>query len=308
MSDEEMELLPGISLQQAVPVKQTETGSVSVVSEEQTLRKISVEQKSELLVHLKKIIQSANEVHGIFQKVNTKVQNDTAASVDGISLLQVRNHCLVEYLESLASYGATRCRGGELKDPIDKLVTNRCIIEKIKPLEKQLQYQINKYAEIEKGNTQNYRANPDSMLQSGEQAQQAEGMVSATYQAPKVSSTLYPKAESDQKKEAKYARSIRARTKGDALMDEVAADITEDPLEAGRKANASRELREFMKRQKEIEEFEEEHFVRLQRSKKDKAMMKKIEQMQGSLEGILDYGHIQTDAQREARRSQSKKK
>lgn len=307
MSDEEMELMPGISLQNAEAEKPSESKRVELINQEQTLKKISIEQKSELLVHLKKIITSANEVHGIFEKIQAKVENDTAASVDGISLLQVRNHCLIEYLENLAGYGVEKCKGNDPSERIQGLVQNRCVIEKIKPLEKQLQYQINKYAELEKGTGQTFRANPDAMLQTGEQTQHSDGLVSATYTAPKVSSTLYPKAESDQRKEAKYARSIKARTKGDALMDEVAADITDDPLEAGRKANANRELREFMKRQKEIEEFEEEHFVRLQRSKKDKAMMKKIEQMQGSLEGILDYGHIQSDAQRESRRNQKKK-
>ena len=318
--DEDLVLLPGVKFNEQELEKADNKDQIQVqqknVSDETTLRKIALDQRNELLIHLRKVKQSAEEVHGIFERVHNKVKEDTSLSCDGFDLLQVRNYCLCSYLESLAGYGVMRCSGSEQKE-VDESITglsnNRCVVEKIKPLEKQMQYKMQKLDGILKGeDSVSFRANPDAMLgkvkaDEEETGENGEKMVSAQYQAPKVSSTLYPKAESDAKKEAKYARSIRARTKADALMDEVAADMTEDPLEAGRKAQANREVREFMKRQKEIENFEEEHFVRIQRSKKDKAMMKKLEQMQGSLDSILDYGHIQSDQQRERRKQEMKK-
>ena len=315
--DDDMVLMPGVKfneeeLRGAKESKQEIFVPQQNVYDESTLKMLFLDQRNELLNHLRQIKQSAEDVHGIFEKVYAKVEEDTQLSTDGFDLLQVRNHCLCEYLEDLALYAERRCNGApleEVEDSITGLANNRCVVDKIKPLEKQLQYKMQKLEELEKGEGQIFRANPDAMLKAPEEGAEGEDgqMVSAEYQAPKFAAALYPKAESDARKEAKYARSIRARTKADALMDEVAADITEDPLEFGRKQHANREMKEFMKKQQEIEKYEEEHFVRIQRSKKDKAMMKKLEQMQGSLEGILDYGHIQSDAQREKRRQEMKK-
>ena len=314
--NEEMVLMPGIKfneeeLKGAKETKEEIFQQPKSIYDESTLRKFALDQRTELLNHLHQIKQSAEDVHGIFEKVYAKVNEDTKLSLDGFEILQVRNHCLCEYLENLALYAELRCNGANLEtieESITGLANNRCVVEKIKPLEKQLQYKMQKLEELEKSNGQISRANPDAMLQAVEQTgEDGEQLVSAEYQAPKFAATLYPKAESDARKEARYAKSIRARTKADALIDEVAADLTEDPLEFGRRQHANREMKEFIKKQKEIEKYEEEHFVRIQRSKKDKAMMKKMEQMQGSLDSILDYGHIQSDAQREKKRQEMKK-
>lgn len=307
--NEDIELFPGVKFTGGTA--KTEVGNEKPQKSAEELanyQRIASEEREELLNHLNKITQSATDVKELFGKVHQKILDDTQLSGDGISLLQVRNHCLAEYLENLAEYCVGRCNGSDVSAPIDALVTNKCVVEKIKPLEKQLQYQITKYAEIEKGESQTLRANPAAMLQAaGEGGDEDEELVSAQYQAPKVAGALYPKAGHDAQKEARYARSTKARSKADALIDELAAEVTDDPLEGGRRANANREVRDFMKRMQEQEAYEEEHFVRIQRSKKDRAMMKKFEQMQTSLDGILDYGHIQSDAQREKRLQEKKR-
>jgi len=288
----DFELFPGVPIEERKYNEEGKEIKQTVVIDH---GKIIRDQKNDLVNHLKKVKQIADEIHALYMKVNDRMGSEISDAADGVSLLQVRNHCLCEYLENLVDFSGARCNGCDVSPSIDALVTNKLVLEKIKPIEKQLHYQLNKYAEMEKGKTTSLRANPSSMLHRDDE-QNPDGLVNAEYQAPKVMSTLYPKADNDAVKEAKHARRIKAKGKEHALLDEVAADITEDPLDAGRKNVSNKSINEFLQREKEIEQFEEEHFVRLTRSKKDKSMMKKIEQLQGSLEGILNYEKIRSDA------------
>ncbi|KAH0788649.1 neuroguidin-like isoform X2 [Histomonas meleagridis] len=289
--DDEIELFSGVTIKDTIKHDVKTTEETQIIPKVDYI-KIAADQKLDLLTHLRSLQAKMDQANEYFDKIYEKIRNNEEGSIDGISLLQVRNHCLLEYLENLAQFMVAKTTGSDITPAVDSLVSNKCVLEKIKPLENQLQYQLQKYKEIEKNQSMALRANPSSMLADQEYGEDEERFVSSQYQPPQVMSSLYPQAHEDQVKEAKYARTMKAHAKQSMLMDEVAAEINDGPQEAGRKAAASKKMKEFLKRMKEIEEIEEETMHRIPKSKKDRQMMKMLEQKQASLDSILDYEKI----------------
>ncbi|OHT11743.1 hypothetical protein TRFO_18722 [Tritrichomonas foetus] len=305
---EEIQLFEGVTIRDE-PEEEEKQQEIHEETDNTDYEAIAQKQKTDYLAHLRSLKRSIEEARATCKIVKTKI-DATESSVDGVSLLQVKNHCFAEYLENIAQLAVSRTCGEPVGGPIDSLVSNRCVLEKIRPLEHQMKYQLQKYSEMEKSSTTaNLRANPASMLKSGRSAnfENDENMVSANYMPPQVMSSLYPQAHEDQVKEAKYARSVKAHSKQSVLMDEVAAQIRDEPLEAGMRASQNRKVNEFLKRMKEIEEIEEETMQRIPRSKKDRQMLKQLEQAQGSLNTILDFGKAPRDKKKKGDKKGDKK-
>lgn len=305
---EDFELFEGVTIKDE-PSEESKKEETSAPTDTVDYESIAVEQRVDYLAHLRKLKRSLDEAQERCQMVLSKIEG-TENSVDGVSLLQVRNHCFAEYLEGLAQLAVARTSGFPVNPAIDTLVSNRCVLEKIKPLENQMKYQLQKYAEIEKNTSLNMRANPSSMMRAINKKNEItnfipedenKNMVEAQYRPPEVMAALYPKEQEDLKKESKYARTIKARTKQSVLMDEVATEIQDTPFEIDNSfgvnshSQQNKKVQDFMKRMKEIEEIEEETMQRIPRSKKDRQMLKQLEQAQGGLKQILDFGKIESD-------------
>lgn len=287
MADEEVEMFQGVFVKDAA-----EEVAADAPKEEEERKvnyaEIATEQRVDLLAHLRALRKQVVETRSFVEKAKEKIVSGTGASNEGVSLLQVRNHCMGDYLLGLAAFSRAKAAGESVQGPVESLVMNRCVLEKTRPLEHKLKYQLDKYADMEKSMETVLRANPAAMVDT-RQTQHSDGLVAAQYQPPQVMSSLYPQAAEDAAKQARFARSTKARTKKSALMEEVAAEVRDEPVEAGRRAAQSRKVREVLKRIKENEELEEEMMQRLPMSKKDRAMMKQIEQMQGSYQSIMEY-------------------
>jgi U3 small nucleolar ribonucleoprotein protein LCP5 len=250
---------------------------------------IAAQQRTDLLAHLRSLKHQLSEVRSFVERAHHKVQTETQDSADGVTLLQVRNHCLLEYLENLAQFGAAKASGRPVAEAVASLVSNRCVLEKTKPLITQMRYQLQKYEEIENRTAVPLlRPNPSSMVDAGNKSH-SDGLVAAQYQPPQIMSVLYPKTADDSEKAANFARTVKARTKQSVLMDEAVAEIRDEPVETGRRVAQARKVKEFLKRVREKAELEEELMQRLPTTKKDRQMMREIERMQGSFDAVLDF-------------------
>lgn len=284
---EEIELFSGVFVNEA-PKQEEEPEQAAPEEKHVDYAEIAAAQRVDLLAHLRSMKKHVDEANAFIEQVISKISTEAANAGDGVSLLQVRNHCLLEYLENLSAFSACKASGQSVKEPVEVLCQNRCVLEKIKPLEHKLRYQLEKYREMEENATASLRANPAAMIEDTP-TQHSDGLVAAQYQAPQISAVAYPNEADDRAKEARFARSTKAHSKKNALMEEVTADIRDDVVDEGRRAAQSRKVRDFMRRMKENEELEEEMMQRMPMSKRDRQMMKQLEQMQGSYQSILDY-------------------
>lgn len=281
-----MEILEGVYFDDTQ--RPAEKESVTAADTKVDFNSIAINQREKLVKLLKEMKEATAAYKQIISKVKPKFNEDSTV-VDGISLLQVRNKLFMRYMCSLSEFVKMKVEGGPLDQTIDDIVTNRTIVDKIRPLEKKLSYQITKYTEMQNQEPQTtLRANPAAMM-TEDHEDSSEEMVSSQYKAPQISSTLYPKASQDLVKEARYAKSVGGQSKQSQLIAEFAEGMMDNPHEEAIQKAFTREAKQFMERQKEIEKYEEEHFTRIPKSKKDKEMMKKLSTMDGSLKSILDY-------------------
>ena len=264
-------------------------------------KEIILKQRMELLNHIRQLKLKVDSAITQVQKAQEKIDKEGETSKDGITLLQIKNHCLAEYLENIALFCSARATGNDPSAAIEALCTNRTVIEKMKPIERQLQVQFAKWNEVEKHaatkgeileNTSNLRPNLAGMLQS-DSSTTSSGMVSANYIPPQIMSTHYPKAKEDALKESRYAKSTKARTHSSVLMDEAAAEYLDTPEEVGRLSAQNRKLLKAYKDEQEIEQWELDNYQRIQRPKKHREMLKELEKARvgGQLDDILKYGH-----------------
>lgn len=305
------ELFSGVAIPEENKPQQSQEASEETVSKETPKVDYTVilnKQRTELLNHIHQLKIKVDTARSLVQKAQVKIEREGESVKDGISLLQIKNHCLAEYIENIAVFCSARATGSDVAPSVQALCTNRTVIEKMKPLEKQLQHQFDKWDEIEKHaatkttsiktDTSNLRPNISRMLfQPTDDKTVSSGMVSANYIAPEIMSAHYPKASEDALKESRYAKSSKARTHRSALLDEAASQYLDTPEELGRLASQNRKYRKAIKEELEMEKYEIENFHRVQRSKKHNELLKQIQSANNGaqLNSILDYGHIASD-------------
>lgn len=119
--------------------------------------------------HLNNMTASISATRGAIKKLSTQLDLDTK---DGISLLSLKHHVMISYLQSLALLSVHRILGHTLsdrtssenslsfsapdRDPrgtqpgdlVDSLVEKRIVLEKVKALESKMRYQIEKLVRL----------------------------------------------------------------------------------------------------------------------------------------------------------------
>ena len=108
----------------------------------------------------------AKGVQKIMQDFEDNLLNlDTA---EGMSFLELKNHLMLTYLTNLSYIMLKKCSGKSIAgdDALERLVTVRTIMEKLRPIESKLKYQINKavktadQGEVNADDPMHFKANP----------------------------------------------------------------------------------------------------------------------------------------------------
>eukprot|EP00026_Physarum_polycephalum_P005125 Phypoly_transcript_05153.p1 GENE.Phypoly_transcript_05153~~Phypoly_transcript_05153.p1 ORF type:complete len:668 (+),score=182.99 Phypoly_transcript_05153:65-2005(+) len=104
------------------------------------------EESPELLNLLKEFKEKLHEVHNVIQPILEKAKKNEIPTTEGISFLEVKNQLLLSYCINISFYLMLKAQGKQVKDHpvVDQLVRIRAIMEKAKPIEKKLSYQIDK--------------------------------------------------------------------------------------------------------------------------------------------------------------------
>ena len=90
----------------------------------------------------------------------------------GLSILELKNNLMLEYLANLSYVALRKTEGMKIEnDPaIERLVTNRTVLEKIRPIEQKLKYQIDKAVkvadtgQVTATDPMNYKPNPAALV------------------------------------------------------------------------------------------------------------------------------------------------
>ncbi|KAJ4963922.1 hypothetical protein NE237_023861 [Protea cynaroides] len=271
----------------------------------------------QLVSLLKEMKDGLDAVRSKVQALTTKVKEDNFPTVDGISYLETKHLLLLSYCESIVYYLLRKAKGLSIEGhPVVKsLVEIRLFLEKIRPLDKKLQYQIQKLMrdissttekvgsdKKEAGTAQNgddplkYRPNPDMLISKiNQSSQDGDGV----YQPPKFAPTTME--EHNTSKQEKLARRRMKETLRQAEQSDFVRKLMDDfegrPEEVRESFGAeSGELMRYKAKMDDRARREEELFTRAPLTKMEKKREKHLKKSRNGLRGLADgfYDEIRT--------------
>lgn len=221
------------------------------------------------------------------------------------------------------------------KDPaIDRLIEIRTVLEKIRPIDYKLRYQIDKLVKTAVTGTTNasdplnFKANPSnlmSQINDSEDESESESddepnahkrkkktksdELATTeevgkYVPPKLTSMPYDADETAAEKQEKLRERARKRAANSTLIDEWKEEFLDTPVEI---SGGSRAQQMISKAMKERERYEEENFTRLPMSKADKHREKRLSTMGMLGDELTNFGGMNSEGGKK-RKGDTKKK
>ncbi|EPZ33023.1 Sas10 domain-containing protein [Rozella allomycis CSF55] len=266
----------------------------SAMKQKQDINKISKQEKIDMLqkeapellslfVDFKKYL---GEIRNTLEPLMTRVKNGEIQTSKGLSFLEVKYQLLLSYCTNISFYLLLKARGKRVKDHpvIDRLVELRIILEKMKPMEMKLKYQIDKIlkSSLEKNDPLQFKANVDNLEVNEEESEKEENQV---YKAPKIAPMHFnDKTTKEEKKE----RLMKEKAMKSRLLKDLREEFSERPEEI--KDNFEDDEDEEMKRLKEKLLYEEENFNRLILSKKEMKKLNSKQKLRNDLSQLDDFG------------------
>lgn len=219
------------------------------------------------------------------------------------------------------------------KDPsIDRLIEIRTVLEKIRPIDHKLRYQIDKLVKTAVTGTTNasdplnFKPNPDNLMSqfdnSGSESEsEDEPTVArkkkskndagdeteeiAKYVPPKLQSMPYDADETAAEKQEKLQERARKRALSSALIDEWKEEFLDTPVEI---TGGSRAQQMISKAMKERERYEEDNMTRLPMTKAERHRQKRLSTMGMLGEELTRFGGMNEGSGSKKRKLGGKKK
>ena len=261
----------------------------------------AIKQHHKLVLEIK---EQADVATRLIQAINDKVTNWTDCgydSADGLSFLELKNLLMLEYLGDLSFVMLKKSAGKSISGDaaVERIVENRTVLEKMRPLEKKLKYQIDKYikiaesGEINKDDPLHFKPNISAMEESEDEEDQQDGEngdvgKESKYVVPKHVPTICRDDMTQEEIEKEEGEKQRKKTLSKAIVEDLKRQYMDAPEED---FNHSDTLKtKHIAEMKERQRYEEEHYVRLpDLSKKEKHKRRKSMTTMGSLGDELTY-------------------
>ncbi|XP_036934983.1 neuroguidin [Acanthopagrus latus] len=240
-----------------------------------------------------------------------QVKDGAFKTSKGLSFLDLRYHLLLFYLQDLTHLISIKTEGGKIKDSeaLNRVVTIRTVLEKMRPLDQKLKYQIDKLlrtavtGSLAENDPLQLRPNPENLISKLSESEESEGEAETKtekkaahssgrkYVPPKIAAVHYDgdMTEADRKK-AQAERQKRAALRSNVIQ-ELRQQYSDAPEEIRdrRDFQSERESRDELHRKN----YEESMMVRLNMPKHQKNSKKRgAMSMSGMLSGITHFGDI----------------
>ncbi|XP_050419696.1 neuroguidin [Adelges cooleyi] len=213
---------------------------------------------------------------------------------EGISLLDVKYHTLLSYLEDLTNIILQKCQFKSIQGDlsIDRLVESRTVLERIRPLEFKIKYQIEKLVKtavsgnVDPNDPNRFRASIDGLgdaedeeedLESDDESNDVKASRKSkdgVYVAPKVTAVPYDGDESHADKKQKLLERAKKRALQSSVIQELREEYADTPVEV--QINSVGLKNKQSKYDYERQKYEEDYFTRLPVTKKDKHRAKQL--------------------------------
>ncbi|KAK3153345.1 hypothetical protein QOZ80_2BG0171040 [Eleusine coracana subsp. coracana] len=256
-----------------------------------------------LLTALREMKDGLDLVRGKVEALTQKVKQNQLPTANGVGYLEAKNHLLLGYCQDIVYYLLCKAKGLSVEGHpvVRSLVEIRLFLEKIRPIDKKAEYQIQKLtnaadsaAAQDKAPSEHsdeedplkYRPNPDMMdTKSAPDGQDNDGI----YRPPKFMPASMDDEDKRNKQASRRDRALARMATENPYLKEIIDAAADRPEEW--KESAGDESKEFMryKRQREQQEKQEEElFTRAPITKRDKQIEKQMMRQMHGLHGLAD--------------------
>lgn len=264
-------------------------------------------QAPQLVTVLKDMKEGLDTVSLKVQALTAKVKAGHFPTADGISYLETKHLLLLNYCQSLVYYLLRKAKGLSIEGHpvVRSLVEMRLFLEKIRPIDKKLQYQIQKLTrdsdiaseksvisekgtDTQKEDLLKYRPKPDML--AGKTSGTAEDGANV-YRPPKFAPAIMgeDKMSKQERNDLRREKEKLRSAKQSQYMIDLLNDLEGRPEEVREEiGNESRELTRYMAKMEERAAKEEDIFARAPLTKLEKKKMKHLKKSRNGLLGLTD--------------------
>ncbi|KAF9205514.1 hypothetical protein BGZ49_003938 [Haplosporangium sp. Z 27] len=270
--------------------------------------------------HLSELPSMFKEIQSKLQPTIEKLESKEIDTSKGLSILEVKYNILLEYIINLSFVMYRKLNGEEIKNhpAVLALIEERTILEKIKPVEQKLKYQIDKLvraavvgqqdgeAQMTAGGADPlaFKPNPKNLVvdNSGndggdvqdEEQEDDEKPSNGLYRAPKMAPVHFEEDSSAVAKRLKYQARLQARAAKSRVMKDLVSEFDDRPEEMSLTNDGVHFGMGMDEKQLERERYEEENFTRTMLSKKELNRLRKgaIPRFENEFENLNDFAQI----------------
>ncbi|XP_056666053.1 neuroguidin isoform X1 [Monodelphis domestica] len=246
------------------------------------------------------------------QALTKKVQAGAYPTDKGLSFLEVKDQLLLMYLMDLSYLILDKASGSSLQEhpAILRLVEIRTVLEKLRPLDQKLKYQIDKLVRtavtgsLSENDPLRFKPHPSNMIsklssededdeeteegQSGTSGKKATKGAPRKYIPPRLVPVHYDETEAEREK--KLLERAKKRALSSSVIRELKEQYSDAPEEIrdSRHPHATRQSQEDQHRIK----YEESMMVRLSVSKREKGRRRRANAMSSQLHSLTHFSDI----------------
>ena len=229
-----------------------------------------------------------NNIDNLIEKINTGP--DTS---QGISFLDLKNELLIDYNMNLLYVMMKKTSEGVIEGDaaVERLCSLRTIMEKIRPIEHKLKYQIDKCVSvaetghIDKNDPARFKANPDQLASKladddddddseEDDEEEEERKESKKYVAPKNVPTYFVGDKSKEEMESEMMAKKKKSALSHTMMRELKQQLYDAPEEVSHEADVKKA--KYIAEEREKELYEEDNFIRLPISKGERQAKRNV--------------------------------
>nr|CAG4651473.1 EOG090X0IJO [Simocephalus serrulatus]SVE94612.1 EOG090X0IJO [Simocephalus serrulatus] len=217
-----------------------------------------------------------NQVNQMVRNVINRVQNKELPTAQGMSFLDVKNQLLLKYLMNLNCVILKKVSGEPINGSpsIERLVEIRTYLERMRPVEHKLRYQIEKLLKIatagkfEENDPLQFKANPNNLISkvgdedSSDEEEENARKKTGVYVPPRLVPMKYDGDETADQRASKVAEKVRRHALSSSAMQGLKEEFMDTPVEIV-ESSANISKMNIARERQERQEYEETYFTRL---------------------------------------------
>lgn len=240
---------------------------------------------------LKEMNTNVQQVSNLVDNMLERVKDGEMSTDKGLSFLEMKYQMLLSYLINLTYIVLRKCSGEKIEsDPsIDRLIEIRTVLEKIRPIDSKLKYQIDKLVKTavvgatSEDDPQSFHANPANLMskidnsdedssEMSDSGEKTKDNKSNIYVPPKLAAVHYEENVTRSDNEKKKERA-RKQFLNSSVMRELREEYSEAPTEV---TTGNYVKHSISKHEQEKTEYEENYLTRLPVTKAEKNQRRKL--------------------------------